>query len=85
MTKTNQAASGYTMGPLYDVLRKTFPDYVDRGRLDVPEFAEALGMSHEGVYKWLRANKLTPKNAKRLAEMSEGRATLKDFQKFVFA
>jgi hypothetical protein len=86
MTDEIATESSFTFGPLYDLLRNRFPEHrTDTGRFDVPRFADDLKMSNEGVYKWLRANKITPDGAKNVVAMSKGRATLEDFHKFVFA
>lgn len=94
MSQTPPVESEFTMGSLYTLLKGKFPDYRTlNGRLDVPRLAARLSMSHEGVYKWLRTNRLTPDNAKRLVELAnegrrplEGRAwaSLKEFHPFVF-
>ena len=80
--------STYTFGPLYDLLRKALPAYrTPSGRLNVPKLAKDLGadgMSREGVYKWLRANRLTPPNAKKLVDLGDGRLKIEQLHQFVF-
>ena len=53
VTRYNSTAS--IEGELYQLLRERLPLYRSRrGRLDVSKLANALGMSPEGVYLWLR-------------------------------
>lgn len=76
----------FTFGPLYDQLRLDFPDYVTpNGRFDVPRFAAEIDMSAEGIYKWLRSNRLRPANVARILALSGGRADREDYIQFVFA
>lgn len=85
MTDAAQAESSFTFGPLYDLLKAKFPDYrTDTGRFDVPRFSTDLNMSHEGVYKWLRKNKISPDGARKVVSLSRGRAEINDFTAFVF-
>lgn len=51
--------------------------------LDVPKLAETCKMSEEGVYKWLRSNKLPFKKAEFLCEKSKGRVTIEEFLPFI--
>jgi len=57
-----------TEGKLYKLLDKLFAGYrtTRDGVLDVRRIAEDLGISAEGVYKWLRADKLPFTQAQRL-------------------
>jgi hypothetical protein len=64
-------APDFRTGTLYRTLVRFFPAFVDRpfaddARLNVSALAEAIGVSSEGIYKWLRADRVTPKNAKTL-------------------
>lgn len=64
--------------PLYRLLDLSFPQFrTKQGLLNVPELAEAIKMSGEGVYKWIRADKLTPDGAKKLAALGKDASTLK--------
>jgi len=86
MSEASQVESTFTFGPLYDLLKGRFPGHrTDTGRFDVPRFATDLGMSNEGIYKWLRANKISPEGAKKVVALSRGRAKIEDFTKFVLA
>lgn len=71
--------------PLYKLLDTTFTDFrTERGLFDVIKFAKAIEMTAEGVYKWLRADKLSIDGAKRVVALSEGRLKLEDLTAFVF-
>lgn len=90
-------SSAAIRGPLYDTLTVTLPAFVGPdGSLDVNKLRQAVGMSKEGVYKWLRSNKLTPEAAKKVVGVAgspdnvmqlAGRkvAEPSDFSQFVFA
>lgn len=85
--------------PLYRALVDFLPFYLNkRGNLNVRALKDDVGRSHETVYQWLRDNKLSPTNVKRLVEIAhrpENLAELKrlgrkppensDFSQFVFA
>jgi len=86
MSDAGQVESTFTFGPLYDLLKCKFPAYrTDTGRFDVPRFANDLQMSNEGIYKWLRANKISPEGVRKAVALSRGRAKIEDFTKFIFA
>lgn len=66
--------------------------------LIVSKLHEAIGMSHETVYRWLRTNRMSPRSAQRVVELagSEENAplltrlgqpapTVEDFSRYVFA
>lgn len=88
-------------GPLYVFLSDIFPTYrTVLGKFDVLRLAQALGLSHEAIYKWLRKREgrcLTPQNAERILELalddanvdalldtSKPRPTIRDFDVFVY-
>lgn len=93
----------WTNGPLYKHLVQVLPTFAKdpfatSPKLDVQKLNQAVGKSHEAVYKWLRAGKLTPANVKTLVELANradnvaalkalGRnpPTREDFTTFVFA
>jgi len=102
----NQPASvnrTWSSGPLYKHLVAVLPAFVDNPFSDDPvlnvqKLREATGRSHEGVYKWLRASRLTAAGAKKLvtvANSAENRRaltalnreipTIDSFARFVFA
>lgn len=60
-----------TFGPLYDLLFARFPEHRSaQGLLDVDRLAGDCGTSHETVYRLLRKNRLSPKWAKKIIEIS---------------
>jgi hypothetical protein len=71
-------------GTLYALLYDALPDYrTVRGALDVRKLAEKLGKSHEGVYKWLRTDRIPPRAASIIIELSGGRITNGKMIKFI--
>lgn len=57
--------------PLYGRLVECLPAYVTETRdLNVKKLHQALQMSHEGVYKWLRSGRLKPENAEAIVELA---------------
>ncbi|PAL23593.1 hypothetical protein [Sphingopyxis sp. GW247-27LB] len=53
--------------PFYRFLFENFPTYRSkRGLLDVPRIAKDVGLTAEGIYKWLRRGVVTPTNARTL-------------------
>jgi hypothetical protein len=61
---------------LYHVLYAALPDYRTPNRfLDVRKLATEIGVSHEGFYKWLRADRLPARRVKSLVELSGGKLT----------
>lgn len=93
----------FTDGLLHAKLVTVLPLYVrdpfsDAPRLDVPRLHRALKLSHEAVYRWLRSDRISPKNVERIVALSNadenrsildklGRTppVLKDFSDFIFA
>ncbi len=85
-TTSSRTARPYSFGPLYDLLMDRFPKHRSaQGVLDVPKLAKDIKRSHEGVYKWLRENKITVDGAKRLVELSKDRVKYEEFLPFLFA
>lgn len=92
----------WSNGALYLFLSKIFPDHqTPYMRLDVRRLRKELQppMSHEGVYRWFRSGRLTPKNARALMDLAntpenvEARSragktpaeiTIRDFDTFVY-
>lgn len=61
----------WSFGPLYDFVWKCLPTYrTSRNIVDVPELADAMGLSKEAIYKWFRSGNLTAPNARKLQELS---------------
>lgn len=68
---------------LYKALSLTFPEYRTRQQkvLDIEALAKAIGMTEEGVYKWLRAGRiLSAKGVERLFDLAHGPANLAALQ-----
>ena len=56
---------------LHEVLTDAFPNHrTVTGVLDIPGLGIDLGLSHEGVYKWVRHNNLPARRVKQLIELS---------------
>lgn len=65
--------------PLYAHLMACLPAFVTETKtpgcppareLNVKLLHQALNMSHEGVYKWLRAGRLKPENAEAIVDLA---------------
>jgi hypothetical protein len=57
------------------------------GRRSISILADAIGMSHYGVYKWINSGKITPGGATLLVEFARKRKvklTYKDLESYVF-
>lgn len=71
----------FTEKGLYKLLVRSFPECRTRQHIfDVRKFSDLLTMSPEGVYKWLRADKLSADGASKVLNLvPEGkhRATLR--------
>lgn len=79
-------------GDLYQLLERIFPEHRSSRDhvLDVKRLASEINLTSEGVYKWLRADRLPMKRARKLIELAnKGRsendliADLSDFLPFV--
>lgn len=63
----------WTSSALYRTLSATFPGVRTRQQkvLDVEALAGKLGMSREGLYKWLREGRiLSPRGASKVVELA---------------
>lgn len=65
----------WTTSTLYTTLVSFLPLYTDNPftqtpKLNVGKLCAAIGMSHEGLYKWLRKGRLKADNAKMLLELA---------------
>ena len=89
---TNHGKPRFYEGKLYDLLLKTFAEYVEDGRLNVGKLSENLvkpngqtGMHKFTVYKWLQEDRI-PKasSAESLVKLSEGRLTVEKLVPFLF-
>lgn len=103
MTTEASDTTNWANGALHAALVIVLPTFVKEPfssapRLNIPELKDALGRSHETVYKWLRTNRLNPRNAQRLVDLANSEANLavlrklgrkppkiEDFSRFVFA
>jgi hypothetical protein len=69
---------------LYHLLYTALPDFRTPNQfLDVRKLAEEIGISHEGVYLWLRADRLPPKRVKALVELSRNKLSKGTLVKYV--
>ncbi|MBB5986006.1 hypothetical protein [Sphingobium lignivorans] len=89
---SNRYSSGQWIGtPLHDFLVGVFPAYADEmGGLLIVKLAEDMGMSREGVYKWMRSGRLSKAGVETLhgyaVRLSPGTAPAREeFSKFLFA
>jgi hypothetical protein len=69
-------------GALNKALIRFLPAYTDApfgdaGILKVKALEGPLNRSHEAIYKWLRANRLTPGNARRIVALANSPENLK--------
>lgn len=71
------------LGPLHDLLLKACPPD-EHGRRSIPVLARHLNMTSWGIFKWIKASHIPPKQAARIVTLSEGRVSLEDFTPFVF-
>lgn len=59
-------------GPLYELLLRKLPVCREGdGTLNIKRLHEGVGMSHEGVYKWLRANRISPGGVEKVIELGK--------------
>lgn len=71
---TKQERAALQDQDLHKLLSSRFPEFRTKQRVfDVPAFAEAIKMSAEGVYKWLRADKISPEGVKKVVELAKDR------------
>lgn len=71
------------LGPLHDLLLLACPPD-DQGDRSIPILARHLEMSSWGVFKWIKNNKLPPRQAVKVVELSQGRVKLEDFTPYIF-
>lgn len=66
----NAPKSSAIAGPLYDLLTAKLPVCTSgQGTLQVAKLADRLRMSHEGVYKWLRAGDVSKRGRRLLVDL----------------
>lgn len=56
---------------------------VEDGRIVPAKLAKACGCCRYTAYRWLGGNRISPKGARRIIEISEGRLTKEDFAPFL--
>jgi hypothetical protein len=71
------------LGPLHDLLLKACPPN-EHGERSIPILAKYLDMSSWGVFKWIKNNKLPPRQAMKIVELSEGKVTIDQFSPYIF-
>lgn len=72
------------LGQLHALIKDRLPSWVDdNGFLRTYDLARYLGISYQALYKIFDRNKISPKRAKALVVLSEGRLTLEDFSEFM--
>lgn len=61
-----------SLGKLHDLLTYGLPEFVNEGVLDVRRLAAALddGISYQAVYKWFERNRIAPRRATQICQMS---------------
>lgn len=77
MEKSVNEARRAPPGELYDVLVKAFPEHrTVQGLFDIPRLAKDIGVSHETIYRAVRADKLSVKVATKIIQLSESLVAL---------
>ncbi|QGH44978.1 hypothetical protein [Bacteriophage Phobos] len=71
------------LGPLHRLLLSICPLDPEKNKKSIPLLANALGVTHQYVYKWIENNRVPVKHVKKLVEMSDGEKTLNDFSDFL--
>jgi hypothetical protein len=69
-------------GELYDLLKRAFPGCVKNDRLSVEALTERIEVSKEGIYKWVRADRISVAQAHRLVKLSR-HVTINDFVPYI--
>lgn len=69
-------------GELYKLLVAKFPQYVVH-QLSIHNLARDMKMSSEGVYKWVRIDRLTVAGARKLITASNSSLSFEDLKTFV--
>lgn len=88
MTEEKVAMEEWRQQPLYRLLYnrlKWLRSTTQTKLLDVHKVAEAMGYSHEAVYKWLRSGKLSPKGAKAIVKASRKKIANRDLYPFLLS
>jgi len=84
------------VGELHQLLLKACPPSVQvkdkwvpvkgnkKGIVSNTVLAGLLGLSRWSVHKWAKTKHITPKRAKQVVEISEGRVTLEELSKYFY-
>lgn len=80
LPKPRRAKKRKVQGPLHNVLTRALPDMVDaeNGMCNLHTLAKALGLSPQGVYKWMkpnRPNRLPKSQIEKIVKLSEKQTT----------
>lgn len=68
---------------LHTLLLKAVP--LDKnGNRTLANLAKVMGLQRYSVTLWVRKQRIPPKRAKQVAELSEGRVTVEEFNPFVY-
>lgn len=71
------------LGPLHDLLLRACPSTPKEPR-SIPRLAEALGISHQYVYRWIETKKVPPKFVKKMVELPGSTVSVEEFHPYVF-
>lgn len=71
------------LGPLGKLLLKACPPDANNMQ-SIPILAQAIDVSSQAIYKWIRKVKVPADRATIIVAKSEGRVTLEDFHPYVF-
>lgn len=69
---------------LHELLIKACPPD-KQGRKSISILAANLGLSFQGVYRWVEAGRIKPDRAREISELEGCGATLEEFTPFFFA
>lgn len=67
---------------LQTLLLAACPPDAETGRVNVSVLAKHLGLSPQGVYKWIRQGWIPGNRAREIVELSQGRVKRKDILEF---
>lgn len=68
------------LGPLHDLLLKACPGPAK----SIPKLAEALGVTHQYVYRWIETKRVPPKYVTKMVDFAGSQVSFKDFHSYVF-
>lgn len=54
------------------------------GRQTISHLASLLGLTTNGVYMWIRKDRIEPQRVMQIVNLSEGRVSISDFSRYVF-